>query len=255
MLIPATIADYVTLLESGEPFTHTNVGGDGELLTITGWGGVNSDGRKSTPEKAAALATVILEPRATYHGYNPGKEGSDKLANAVMWLREHGVNVPIKTASTLEDPEYGHSRVNVRWVHKEIISSSNVRGRLGPFLKALQARPLYIIGSTDITAEFVTKLGAVGSYLLAPDVGWARLDEIEARIRTDLSSLPADTTVTWSLGYLTKVLQWRITPDYPALTQLDVGACWDAYCGVHHRHGYRKPEWRDAMRANLAALA
>jgi hypothetical protein len=251
---PRTIEDYTRLLEERTPFTHTNIGGDGEFLTITGWRGTNSDGRQSTPEKAEALARVILEPRSTLHGYNPGKRGKPKLQAAEAWLREHGVNVPDRGPTYLSDPEYGSAKVNVRWVHKEIISSANVQGRLGPFLAALKARPLFVVGSTDISDEFLERLGALGSFLLAPSEGWDWLDGAESMIRARLSQAPPDTVVTWSLGYLSKVLQWRLIPDFPHLTQIDMGACWDAYCGVHNRRGYREPGWPKAMRRNLKYL-
>ena len=65
VLVPREIKDYVTLLNAGTPFTLSNIGGDGEFLTINGWEGINSDGRESTPEKAAALARTLLEPRLT----------------------------------------------------------------------------------------------------------------------------------------------------------------------------------------------
>jgi len=249
--IPEKIDDYVTLLEAGTPFTHTNIGGDGEFLTMVGWGGINSDGVESTPEKAEALARVILEPRLTLHGYNPGKNGSPKRADAEAWLRERGVNVPSQDATLLYDTDFGDSKINVPWVHKEIISSANVRGRLGPFLKVLRGRPLLMVGP-DWIEPFRQKMGAEG-YLLPRAIGWGSLAEIEKELREEVARLPSDAVVTLSLGYLSKVLTWRLAPDFPSITQIDVGACFDPYCGVLNRHGYKRPEWPDMMAKNLGS--
>ena len=249
--VPRNIGDYANLLDNGTPFSMANIGGDGEFLTIVGWGGVNSDSRESTPEKAAALARVILEPRLTYHGYNPGRLESEKRTDAEAWLRGHGVNVPVYECD-LQDPDFGSSVVNVRWVHKEIISSANVAGRLAPFIAALRRRSLLVVGANWLTDEFVRGvLGADRLYAIPPEVGWEALDDIEGHVEQDLGAMPDDAVVTWGLGYLTKVLMWRLAPKYPALTQIDVGAVWDPYCGVLNRHGYKRPEWPEAMERNL----
>ena len=215
--VPQSVDDYTALLEEGTPFTFSNIAGDGEFLTIIGWRGTNSDGKKSTPEKQKALAEVILEPRLTFHGYHPGHLGTSKLANAEKWLRAHGVNVPQIAIEgkkiTFTDPDFGKTKINVRWVFKELISSANVRGQLGPFLSVLKRRPLLIVAPTWVK-PFVKRMGAEG-ILIRPQKGWGSLDAIEKDVRAALARMPADTVVTWSLGYLSKVLQWRLAPDFP----------------------------------------
>lgn len=249
--VPKSILDYVRLVEEGTPFSYSNIGGDGEFLTITGWDGTNSDGRTSTPEKARALARVLLEPRLTLHGYNPGHLKSDKEAGAQAWLRKHGINVPHRPQLT--DPDFGKSKINVRWVHKEIISSANVNGKLAGFLAALRDRPLLVVGMEGITRGFLnTALKAQDSVLFPLAMGWDQMGAIRDQVHKALDALPPDTVVTWGLGYLSKVLTWELALERPELTQIDVGACWDAYCGVCRRHGYRKPAWKEAMRKNLA---
>jgi hypothetical protein len=252
--VPQAIADYVELLNTGTPFTHTNAGGDGEFLTITGWRGTNSDGHESTVEKGDALAKVILEPRLTFHGYNPGKPESEKRSNAELWLRDHGVNVPLLSHTSLTDPDYGTSKVNVRWVHKEIISTANVRGEWGAFLKALKNRSLLAVGPHHICNFAAGKLG--GSAVTFPlDWGWDKIERIRTRVEAKLLDMPTDTVVTWSLGYIAKVLTWKLAPCFPGLTMIDLGACFDPYCGVLNRHGYKADTWPDAMRKNLEGLA
>lgn len=269
--VPQTIGDWVALLESGRPFSCANIGGDGEFLAITGATGVNSDGRAYNPEVGAELAKVLLEPRLTFHGFNPGGHHRDangdpcqrdqatrldaKRAAAEDWLRTHGINVPVQTPGTLTDPDFGRARTNVRWVHKEIISSANARGELGPFIRALrECRPL-VVGPPSLTDAFVHGvLGADASYLT--EMGWAEMDAIEEFVRDKIDMLlrrhGVRCVITWSMGYVTKVLMWRIALDYPDITQIDMGACWEAYCGVHSRHGYRKPEWSERMAKNLS---
>jgi hypothetical protein len=256
MNAPQTIADYVALLEAGTPFTLANIGGDGEFLAITGETGINSDGRAYNPDVGAELAQVLLEPRLTFHGYNPGKaDGSkdgNKRPNAEAWLRLHGINVPILTDHALEDPDFGSARINVRWVHKEIISAANVRGDLGPFIQALRARIVVVISGTHVSWSFVRDtLGGIGRYEVPSEMGWGSLGRLTETAGDWVSQLPTGAVVTWSLGYLTKVLMWRLAPLRPDLTHIDVGAVWDPYSGVLNRHGYRRATWPDAMRKNL----
>jgi hypothetical protein len=249
---PSKIVEWVAYLEKGTPFTYTNIGGDGEFLTMLGWPGTNSDGHQSTQEKGEAMARVILEPRLTFHGYNPGRPNTNKLLEAEQWLRRHGVNVPRLTDNECLDPDFGGAEINVRWVHKEVIASSNSKGRLGPMLRVLKERPLLVVGMEGLDS-FVDRLGGE-SVLIPAEVGWEAIDEIEQQVRTKLDTMPADTVVTWGLGYLSKVLTWRLAPDYLDATQIDVGACWDAYCGILNRHAYKKPEWQEAMKKNLSLL-
>lgn len=250
---PTTIDDYVTLLTERQPFTLSNIGGDGEFLTILGWPGTNSDGRKSTPEKQEALARCILEPRSTFHGYNPGTPGSEKQKNAEAWLRIQGVNVPCYHPSYITDEGFGNAKINVRWVHKEIIAGANCQGKLGPFLAALRDRKPIVVGSRHL-APMAKRLNARSVYLLPPQVGWEDLERIERNLRQLFTSEPANAVVTWSLGYLTKVLQWRLIPDYPLLTQIDVGAVFDPYCGLRNRRFYKSDKWPAAMEANMKGM-
>lgn len=267
MNTPRSVSDYVALLESGTPFTLANIGGDGEFLAITGQVGVNSDGRAFNSEVGRELAKVLLEPRLTFHGYNPGKkDGSGdgyKRRNAERWLREHGINVPVLTAHSLEDPEFGSAKINVRWVHKEILSAANVRGDLGPFIRALRRRHTFVIGSEFIAFGWAEDVLRARQTLRFPtSVGWDDLPDIRQHVAQLIDQMPVGSVVTWSLGYLTKVLMWEAAPfDPPAmwmlaamrpdLTHIDVGAMWDPYCGVRNRHGYRRETWPDAMAKNL----
>lgn len=254
---PRHLQDYVDRLNHGKQFTLSNIGGDGEFLTITGWGGTNSDGRESTPGKALALGQTLLKPRIEFHGYNPGHLDSDKRRNAEAWLRKQGINCPeYIPGHGLQDHEFGLSDINVRWVHKELISSANAGGRLNPFLRALRERTLLVVGPTTITHEFLDDvLQAKASVLVKPEDGWEILDDIEGDVDRTLRTLPNDTVVLWSLGYLTKVIMWRLAILFPAVTQIDVGAIWDPYCGLLNRHGYRRPEWALTHKAaNLEGL-
>ena len=96
---------------------------------------------------------------------------------------------------------------------------------------------------------------AKASVLVKPEDGWEILDDIEGDVDRTLRTLPNDTVVLWSLGYLTKVIMWRLAILFPAVTQIDVGAIWDPYCGLLNRHGYRRPEWALTHKAaNLEGL-
>lgn len=253
--VPQTIDDWAALVESRTPFSYCNIGGDGEMLTIQGWDGTNSDGIPSTPERQEALTRCLLEPRYTLAGYNPGREGSPKLANAEKWLRRHGVNVPIKRPSYIDDPGYGKAKINVRWVHKEIISSANVRGEWGGFLRALRSRNWLAVHSDNCDGATLRKLGADVAFVVPKTWGWQDMDQIEDTVRELVAGSGPNPMVTWGLGYLTKVLMWRLIPDLPDVTMIDLGACLDPYCGVRNRSGYKKSGWPAAMRKNLEGLA
>lgn len=250
--VPQTIDDYTALIEAGTPFTLANIGGDGEMLTVTGWRGTNSDGKESTPEKQEALARCLLEPRYTFAGYNPGKAGTPKLEKAETWLRDHGINVPDRGRTTLDDPDYGKAAINIRWVHKEIIGHANTTGRLNGFLKALSKREWYHVGTNvPAFADLNT------SVHVASNAGWHDMGGIKHVVEAAILTRPPDAgwpLLTFSLGYLTKVLIWRLTPDYPDVTMIDMGACFDPYCGVLNRSGYRRPEWPEMMARNLEGL-
>lgn len=253
--VPQTIDDWTALVESRTPFTYANIGGDGEMLTVTGWTGTNSDGKKSTPEKQKALARCLTEPRYTYAGYNPGRTGSPKLHRAENWLRKQGINVPHKEPGHLTDPEYGKAEINVRWVHKEIMSSANVRGQWGGFLRALRGRNWLAVHSDNCDDATLRKLGADVAFIVPKTWGWQDMDQIEEAVRGLVAGAEVPPLVTWGLGYLTKVLMWRLIPDLPDVTLIDLGASLDPYCGVRNRSGYRKDTWPAAMRKNLRGLA
>jgi hypothetical protein len=249
--VPQTIGDWTKLVEDGTPFTYANVGGDGEFLAIGGKVGTNSDGRAFNPEVGKILAQVLLEPRLTFHGYNPGRPGSEKRLAAEAWLRDHGINVPELDPHRLTDPDFGKCERNVRWVHKEIISSANVRGEMGPFIRALRGRYLIVVAPNN-TASFVRDVLQAPGWVSVPlERGFEWFGPIHESVRRELAAAPDDAVVTWSLGYPAKPLIWRLAAEFPAVTQIDMGACWDPYCGVRNRHGYKRDTWPEAMARNL----
>jgi hypothetical protein len=255
--VPQTIDDWTKLVEDGTPFTYANIGGDGEFLAIVGKIGTNSDGRAFNPEVGKVLSQVLIEPRLTFHGYNPGRPGSEKRLAAEAWLREHGINVPELDPHRLTDPDFGKCERNVRWVHKEIISSANVRGELGPFIGTLRSHPLIVVGPSTLDESFVLgTLDAVGFIAVPPDRGLDDLEGLYLDITDEIDAVRAanegrSVVVSWSLGYPAKPLIWRLASEFPAVTQIDMGACWDPYCGVRNRHGYKRDTWPEAMARNL----
>jgi hypothetical protein len=247
--VPQTIEDWTRLVEDGTPFTYANFG-DGEFLAITGRIGVNSDGIRYDPAIGAELAKVLIEPRLTFYGYNPGKRDSEKRLNAERWLREHGINVPVLGQTTLEDPHNGKCDCNIHWVHKEIISYANVRGRFGPFMRALRQRDVVLIAPPAVCWQFADTLRARSHVSVPPD-GWIERHRVLGDVRFALDTAPAGAVVSWSFGFPTKVLMWELADERPDLTQIDMGACWDPYVGRLSRSGYKRPEWPEAMARNL----
>ena len=255
MNAPRQVEDFVKLLDSGEPFTHANYG-DGEWHCITGSRvGLNSDSVDMGDEGFRTdLSHTLIEPRLTFHGYNPGKLGSPQLARAEDWLREHIINVPTRDGR-FADPDYGAASINVRWCHKEIISTANASGRLRPLIQALRERALLVIGPDHLTEDFV--FGVLGADDFVPVQLACQYHEVapfEGTIYDAMAALPADGAVSWSFGFPTKFLMWEAAERFPDLAQIDMGACWDPYCGVLSRRGYKMPTWPAAMAANLEGL-
>lgn len=250
--VPQSIDDYVRMLEDGVQFSQMNYG-DGEWGIVCGWRGENCDGKPATELTAALLERVILHPRFTFVGYNPGRPENPLRGKTETWLGEHNVNVPVLGPHALTDPEYGSRAINIRWAHKEIIPSGNLRGRFGPLIKALRNRALVVVGPDHLTPDFVDGVLKAQAKRLVP-LAWNLNDclmDTVAWVRSALDELSSDAVVSWSLGYTGKVAAWFVADSHPLVTQFDAGAVWDPYSGVLSRSGYRKPEWQEMMQKNL----
>lgn len=254
---PRSIDDYVRMLDQGEHFTQMNYG-DGEWGNITDTlKGPNCDGKPATEMTRTMLAKTVLEPRFTFFGYNPGKPDHRTRIATEAWLGENGVNVPELGPHALEDPHHGTQQINVRWTHKEILPSANLRGRFGPLIRALRNRPLVVIGPDHLTHDFVDRVLGARKRGLLP-LSWSldeRLVDVVTWARNALDGMPGDTVISWSLGYIAKVAAWYVAESHPHVTQIDLGACWSPYCGQLIRSGYAKPEFQEMMRKNLEEAA
>lgn len=253
--VPQSIDDYVKLLNDGTHFTQMNYG-DGEWGLITGTlKGPNCDNKPATPLTSELLAKTILQPRFTFFGYNPGRAGTTNRWAAEDWLRERGINVPQLDHHALLDPDYGWApKLNIRWAHKEIVPSANVRGRFAPVIRALRTRPLVIVGPDHLTHEFVYGTLKARKGGLVP-LEWSldtHLTQILDWTRRALDGMPQDTVLSLSLGYMAKVIAWYVADSHPHVTIFDAGAVWDPYCGQLSRSGYNRPEWPEMMAKNLA---
>jgi len=222
------IKPYVDMLLSGTPFTQANYG-DGEWSCILGRTGYNSQGGAYTPELQAALSETLTQPRFTFFGTNPGRAFWEE---AWAWCAQNWVVVP--------------------WVHKEMLSAANVRGDLGPFIRALQQRTIILVGPAHLRA---LDLFDVATFIEVPLPGAAdSIHGTAARVIDAILSFhePREVCVLWSAGMATNVGMWltRILYTTCKATQIDCGAIWDPYVGVHSRWRYGLPD----VQARIAAV-
>jgi len=227
------IKPYVDMLNRGQVFTQANYG-DGEWSCILGRTGHNSQGGVYTPQLQAALAYTLTAPQFTFFGTNPGTAFWNE---AWAWCAQNWVVVP--------------------WVHKEMLSAANVRGDLGPFIRALQQRTIILVGPAHLRA---LDLFDVAEFVEVPLPGAAEqcaslaMDVLGA-VRTNGADRPC---VLFSAGMATNVMmhdlageagRWGRGVVVPDTTMLDCGAIWDPYVGVHSRWRYGLPEVQERIAA------
>jgi len=213
------IKPYVDMLTTGQVFTQANYG-DGEWSCILGRTGINNQGDIYTPELQGALSETLTAPRFSFFGTNPGAAFWNE---AWEWCARNWVIVP--------------------WVHKEMLPSANVRGHLGPFIRALQHRSICLVGPPHLWpaicdifpgAEFVEVPlpGASATVAQTVEDVW----EVCLNGRADV--------VLFSSGMATNVTMHALMPrvGMSGITMMDCGAIWDPYVGVHSRWRYALPE-------------
>ena len=245
---PQSAEDYATLLSDCTPFIQGNYG-DGEWSCMLGIVGENSQGGVYRADLGAALKQTIVEPRFTMWGYSPGRRLELRVQR---WLRAHGVNVPRILPHRLYDPERGSEAHTVAWVHKEILSAANVRGRLGGVLAAIARRRALLIGPEHLADRMPVPIA--GHVITPPRNAWLSIDKLEADSRAAIAALAPDLVMV-SCGMAAKPLMWRLAPDLPlGASMLDTGAIWDPYAGVLSRSGYRRPECPQKMKHNVAEM-
>lgn len=226
-----TLADYVRLIETGEPFAQAGYG-DGEWACLLGLEGENCDGTVYAPELGAALRETLLGNRGVWCATNPGQ--TELRYRAEDWITEHGL------------------RVTVPWVPKETLSDANVRGQLAPFLAAVRKREPIVVGPYHLK-DLPRGLIADSGRIYVPDrTAWRHAPDIAWRLRQyDLGGA----LVLFAAGMASNLIIHEIWPEAAArgATLLDIGAILDPYAGVLSRNGYRRPEFQDAIRRNLEA--
>lgn len=230
-IIPQSVDDYCTLLETRQPFVQANYG-DGEWSCLLGHKGQNAQGGCYTPEIRKALIETLKEPRFTYYGWNPGKVLLDE---ARQWLADNNVRV--------------------RWVQKEILAAANCQGQIGPLLLTLQKRNVLLIGPKHLKELQILKHNAFVEVPL-PNAFTAVKDTIAAIITRTVTHCVD--CVLFCSGMAGKPTMWRLIPLLsPTMTMLDMGAIFDPYVGILSRGAYRNPKSffsRRGLDMNLEAI-
>jgi hypothetical protein len=229
-----TVADYVRMIETCEPFAQANYG-DGEWGCLLGHRGGNVNGEPYDPVIRDALRRTLLEHVPGYLcGTNPGW----KLQREVeAWIATHGLGA------------------SERWVHKETLANASVHGEFAPVLAALRLRKVLVVGPACLRELPVEHFGATALVEVPGDgSAWKVVGETCDAVRSLAAGEP-DSLVLFASGMASNMMIYRLWGDEEfratGASLLDVGATLDPYVGRRTRSSHRRPEFDEAMRRNL----
>jgi len=220
---------YVEKLQRGEPFSFVRYG-DGEwnyLLDREKY--VDSkDLQRYVSELHAALTASILEPR---------------MENYYLALQNHGYLGPRGYIPRIDQWLKEHKAPKINWHFGTVFHRASGSGQLWPLIKALQIRPLVMVGP-----EWLRKLTfAMKLTSIPPKHCWSSAELVE----TQLQNVASGSVVSFSAGPMAKVLIHRLAPILGQHSWLiDFGSLWDPYCGVKSRQ-YHKIMSAKTIRRNL----
>jgi len=222
-MLPERIEDYIQMLDAGETFALMNFG-DGEWSWLLGKELTNCDGFTGSPSLTAELKNMVMYGAAPNLFYGTYKCGSIKplYQEADQWVQE-----------------YGHD--SIAWVYKELISNANCQGKLRPLFEHLNNRKTLMIGPSHFDHLRESFFSNPPDLMTVP----LPLDFTEVRgtyliLVRKMIEMYNPAIVTFSAGPLSNYLIYNLFGEFPTVTMIDMGACFDPYCGVLSRSGYRK---------------
>lgn len=199
-----------------KPFAFARYG-DGEWNCILGMVGENCDHHPYSPELASDLRWTLIDfadSERYLYAMGPKATRNDGIGPQVKeWL--------------------AHNAPALSWVSSETLLEASLRGRLSPFVDALKARHVMIVGPVYLRLLPFPNLTLIEVPVLNC---YTEKDRIESEITTHAAQ--AD-VILLSAGMLTKVL---IHDLYSMIgkTMIDCGSLWDVYCGIDSRRYARK---------------
>lgn len=220
---------YVGKLQRGEPFSFVRYcNGEWNCLLRQQSDRTYGIPQLHMPELQAALAASILEPRT----------GDYYLA-----LQNHGFLGPLGFIAEIDQWLEQHGAPDINWHFGTVFHRASEKGQMGTLVKALQARPLVVVGP-----EWLRQLTFATDFVpVAAKNCWVDVESIETRLR----SVTAGSVISFSAGATANVLIHRLAPILGQHSWLiDFGSLWDPYCGVKSRR-YHKVLSEKTMHRNL----
>lgn len=212
------LAEYVALIERGEPFAQANYG-DGEWSCILGHTGANVNGEPYDGRLRDMLRHTLEFPGSYWYGTNPGAR---REPAARAWVADHAIRAT--------------------WVEKDTLSEANVRGEFGPFMRALRGRDVVVVGPPHI-ATMHPGTFPIRDHVMIPNNGMA-WDAVTVLAPLVYDRIRPGDVVLFAAGMATNLIIHEIHPFvWDAVTLLDIGATLDPYCGVRSRKAYRRDAW------------
>lgn len=239
VMLPERLDDYIQMLNDRQPFAFMGFG-DGEWSWILGREITNCDGFPWSLDLTKVLQRTILEPLQgnAYYGSNPGRRLSHDVG---MWLHNHQVR-HVDGRERFKDYHRQEQQTYINWVDKETFANANCQGRLQPLFQILNDRRTMLVGPehfSQFNRAFWHNPPTHVRLDLPADFNCreSTLDMVAEDIREYGPEI-----VTFSAGPVSNFLIHRLWPECMAngITLIDMGACFDPYCGVLSRKGYRK---------------
>lgn len=239
---------YVDKLERGEPFTSV-LYGDGEFYVAARLktGSRLQHGEIVTPRlEEEMLAALAADGPDLFRGTDPHLiypetyQGRDGAGLRAMCDRFH------TALPGLRDRE---------WVDGVVWDRAARDGELGPLLKALRGRKVFLVGNQKL-AEGLKACRALlpwGIYVVRPENAAADLDQMTGTILELFDrSYCADMVYVLCCGLSAIPLAMKIRAAVPTATVLDLGSVLDVFAGIGAERGWRahlyaQPGAREAL--------
>ena len=225
----APLGWYADMLNNNTIFSFARYG-DGEWAAILGEKGKNCDGHEYFPEMSALLRKTITDPTGNY----------------LFGLQNYAVRQMGRSIYNF----IKMNKVKIPWHYSDVFHHANINGQLFPFIKALQKKPVVVIGP-DYLREIDRTLLAYTHFIGVPQVNcFLEKDRIETAI-TDYAAKNKGVVYLFSASMATKCF---IHDLYPLIGSenwmIDAGSLWDGYLGVNTRGFCRKYDWGERLLKN-----
>ena len=229
-LISPGLQYYIKRIEDNQPFTFIRYN-DGE------WSAILNDERPRTGSGSHSLKFPKMQ-RMLRRSLTQCPRSDDYI----VCLRQTAMN------SAINHWIAQHSQ-DLKWHDSTVFYKASKKGRLHPFVRALEDSPLPLI---VIGPHWLRKLSRIFKRIqlveIPPRDCWKQADQILERT---LSVISGPSIISLSAGPPAKVFAWRLHQELkqPCFI-LDLGTLWDLYCGKRSRR-YMKNMTPDTIRRNL----